>query len=231
MLCTRAFRPGRARLVIAAWALTFCLTTPAACAADDAKPAADGPSSISKATGPIDAPAASPSPVTDSKAAADVPTAVPSDGAPSKDSKAASSTVLKQPSSEIAATAPPKAAQIPKAKRRGERDAIDTALATFESFCGEWQRMLRDREDNNLRKLVFLKKGEFHTAVYKGYGKIDACSCREVKGFAIGKLSYDEFDYYLVGKTTDDARHSKPQVSGSIRTTEIFRWERGKWFY
>ncbi len=140
---------------------------------------------------------------------------------------------LKPPSAEIAATAPPKPAAdaAPKARRRKARDSIDTALATFESFCGEWQRMLREREANNLNKLVFLEQGEYQTATYKGYGTVDTCSCREVKGFAIGKLSYDEFDYHIVGKTPEEAKSSKPKVSAITRTTEIFRWERGKWFY
>jgi hypothetical protein len=197
----------------AVWVLGW-LASPVA--ADDAEPAKPGSTpqttTISKET-PPSAPAAS-----DAKTATDAQ--VPPQG-------------LKAPSAEIAATAPPKPAAdaAPKAKRRGVRDSIDTALATFESFCGEWQRMLRDREVNNLKKLVFLKQGEYQTATYKGYGTIDSCSCREVKGFAIGKLSYDEFDYYIVGKTPEEAKSSKPKVSGTTRTTEIFRWERGKWFY
>ncbi len=224
MLRTRAWGVRHARLVIAAPALMFCFTS-GAFAADDATPAAQNPSSLPISTISKEAPATPPAAVVGAK------TADPSDGALKQESKAGTSTVLKQPSGEIASTAPPKAPSIPKAKRRAKRDAIDTALATFDSFCGEWQRMLRDREDHNLRKLIFLKKGEYETAVYKGYGKIDACACREVKGFAIGKLSYDEFDYYLVGKTPEEATKAKPQVSGTTRTTEIFRWERGKWFY
>jgi len=224
MLPARGCGVGHARLLLFASALLFCLPS-GACAADEAKQAAQTASSPPISTISKEASATPPAAVAGAKAAA------PGAGALKEESKAGTSTVLKQPSGEIASTAPPKAQAIPKAKRRGKRDAIDTALATFDSFCGEWQRMLRDREDNNLRKLTFTRTGEHHRAAYKGYGKIDACTCREVKGFAIGKLGYNEFDYYLVGNTPEEAKKAKPQVSGTTRTTEIFRWERGKWFY
>jgi hypothetical protein len=40
-----------------------------------------------------------------------------------------------------------------------------------------------------------------------------------------------EYTYYLSGKSQDEARHAAPKTINDVRTTEIFRWEKGKWFY
>ena len=106
------------------------------------------------------------------------------------------------------------------------------AASTFTQFCQDWQSKLRDREKFNLSKLVWTYKDGFETATYTGYSSIQSCTTKEsAQGFALGKLSYEEITYYLVGKTPDEALKAKPQDTGEIRTTEIFRWDKGKWFY
>ena len=106
------------------------------------------------------------------------------------------------------------------------------AASTFSQFCQDWQGKLRDREKFNLSKLVWTSKNGFETATYTGYSNIQSCTTKEsAQGFALGKLSYEEITYYLVGKTPDEALKAKPQDTGEIRTTEIFRWDKGKWFY
>jgi hypothetical protein len=106
------------------------------------------------------------------------------------------------------------------------------ASATFPEFCKHWEKNLRDREVNNLTKLNFSEKDGFETATYTGYGKIVGCESHQSRdGYAIGKLSYEEFVYYVVGKTKEEARSATPKAISDLHTTEIFRWENNKWFY
>ncbi len=106
------------------------------------------------------------------------------------------------------------------------------AAATFPDFCKHWEQNLHDREMNNVAKLNFSLKDGFETATYTGYGKIAGCESHQSKdGYSIGKISYEEFIYYLVGKTKEDARSAVRKTIGDTHTTEIFRWENNKWFY
>ena len=107
-----------------------------------------------------------------------------------------------------------------------------TASAEFPSFCKDWERKLRDRETNNLGHLTWQEKDGYQTATYTGYGPVQKCECHQsTDGYSIGKVTYDEFQYYLVGKTTDEAKQAKPKVTDSTATTELFRWDKNKWFY
>ena len=106
------------------------------------------------------------------------------------------------------------------------------ASALFPDFCRHWEQDLHDREALNLSKLRFVEKGGYQTATYTAYGKIAACESHQSKdGYSIGKLTYEEFTYYLAGRSTEEARHAVPQTVSDLRTTEIFRWDNGKWFY
>jgi len=105
------------------------------------------------------------------------------------------------------------------------------ASALFPDFCQEWEAKLRDRTTNNLNHLAFQVKEGWDTATYTGYGKVTSCESHQSKGgFAIGKLSYEEFSY-IIGKTEDEAKHATPKALSDTHTTEIFRWENDKWFY
>ena len=107
-----------------------------------------------------------------------------------------------------------------------------TASAEFPGFCKDWERKLHDRETNNLGHLTWQEKDGYETATYTGYGPVQKCECHQSSdGYSIGKVTYDEFQYYLVGKTTDEAKHAKPKVTDSTATTELFRWDKNKWFY
>ncbi|MGH7923209.1 MAG: hypothetical protein ACREQH_01305, partial [Candidatus Binatus sp.] len=106
------------------------------------------------------------------------------------------------------------------------------ASALFPGFCKHWEQDLHDREVNNLSKLTFSLKDGFETATYTAYGKIAGCESHQSKdGYSIGKITYEEFVYYLAGKTQDEARHAAPKTVSDLHTTEIFRWDNGKWFY
>ncbi|MDB5108378.1 MAG: hypothetical protein JWM69_1319 [Candidatus Binatus sp.] len=106
------------------------------------------------------------------------------------------------------------------------------ASTTFPDFCKHWEQNLRDRERYNLAKLNFSEKEGFETATYTGYGKILGCEAHQSKdGYSIGKLSYEEFIYYIVGKTKEEARSGAPKAISDLHTIEIFRWENKKWFY
>lgn len=106
------------------------------------------------------------------------------------------------------------------------------ASAQFPNFCKHWEQNLQERQLNNVAKLNFSLKEGFETATYTGYGKIVGCESHQSRdGYSIGKLSYEEFIYYVVGKTKDEARGAAPKTISDTHTTEIFRWENNKWFY
>jgi hypothetical protein len=106
------------------------------------------------------------------------------------------------------------------------------ASALFPDFCKHWEQDLRDRETNNLTNLKFVPKEGYETATYTAYGKIAACESHQSKdGYSIGKITYEEFQYYIAGLSQADARHAVPKIVSDTHTTEIFRWDNGKWFY
>ncbi|HXN11628.1 MAG TPA: hypothetical protein VN865_00880 [Candidatus Acidoferrales bacterium] len=106
------------------------------------------------------------------------------------------------------------------------------ASALFPAFCKHWEQDLHDREVNNLSNLQFVEKQGFQTATYTGYGKVAECESHQSKdGYSIGRITYEEFVYYIAGKSEDEARHAPPKPVSDTHTTEIFRWDNGKWFY
>jgi hypothetical protein len=106
------------------------------------------------------------------------------------------------------------------------------ASAQFPDFCKHWEQDLRDRETNNLSKLKFVPKEGYETATYTAYGKVSGCESHQSKdGYSIGKITYEEFEYYIAGRSQDEARHAAPRTVSDTHTTEIFRFDNGKWFY
>jgi hypothetical protein len=113
-----------------------------------------------------------------------------------------------------------------------ERERYEKAAAQFPDFCHDWQRMLHDRETNNLEHLTWQARDGAETSTYTGYGMVETCETKEsVEGVPIGKLSYEEMIYYLSGKSADEARHAAPKLIHQTHTLEIFSWEKNKWFY
>jgi len=113
-----------------------------------------------------------------------------------------------------------------------QRRKYEKASADFPAFCQEWERRLRDREVNNLEHINWKKRSGYQTATYVAYGKVQACDTKETdRGVPIGKLSYEEYNYYLTGKTVEEAKHSTPKLIGRTNTLEIFSWEKNRWFY
>jgi len=113
-----------------------------------------------------------------------------------------------------------------------QRHKFERASADFPAFCQDWERRLHDREVNNLAHINWQKRGGYQTATYVAYGKVQACDTKESsRGVPIGKLSYQEYNYYLTGKTVDEARHTAPKLVGTTNTLEIFSWEKNRWFY
>ncbi|HTR60345.1 MAG TPA: hypothetical protein VMH37_01510 [Candidatus Binataceae bacterium] len=106
------------------------------------------------------------------------------------------------------------------------------AAALFPAFCKDWERKLHDREANNINHLMWKVENGFDTALYTGYGPVKTCETHQSdQGFSIGKLSYEEFHYLMKGKTEDEAKHTPAATVDDTHTTEIFRWDKGKWFY
>jgi hypothetical protein len=106
------------------------------------------------------------------------------------------------------------------------------AAALFPAFCKDWERKLHDREANNIDHLMWKVENGLATALYTGYGPVKTCETHQSdQGFSIGKLSYEEFHYLMKGKTEDEAKHTQATPVDDTHTTEIFRWDKGKWFY
>jgi hypothetical protein len=113
-----------------------------------------------------------------------------------------------------------------------QRHKFERASANFPAFCQDWERRLHDREVNNLEHINWQKRGGYQTATYVAYGKVQACDTKESsRGVPIGKLSYQEYNYYLTGKTVDEARHTAPKLVSTTNTLEIFSWDKNRWFY
>jgi hypothetical protein len=113
-----------------------------------------------------------------------------------------------------------------------QRRVYQTAASTFSSFCHEWERLLHERELNNLDHLTWRNEGGLETATYTGYGKVESCECKASKeGFPIGKIRYSERIYAITGKTIEEARRAAPKLTHETKTLEIFSWDKGKWFY
>jgi hypothetical protein len=113
-----------------------------------------------------------------------------------------------------------------------ERRTYLRASSAFADFCRDWERLLHERELNNLEHLSWRQDGGLETADYTGYGKVESCECKESKeGLPIGKIGYEEIQYSIVGKTVPEARQAAPKLLHEIKTLEIFSWDKGKWFY
>lgn len=109
-------------------------------------------------------------------------------------------------------------------------DAFDRASETFPAFCKDWERRLHDRELNNQESVSWKDQDGFKTGTYLAYSPIKTCNCkRSTGGVPIGELTYQETEYYLAGRTVEEARHASPKTVGVTNTTEIFRWDRTKW--
>jgi hypothetical protein len=156
-------------------------------------------------------------------AASDAEAAIPPAGDPASTSDTTHKTLKQRVKSLVEKLTPD------RIKRNRE---FKVASVQFPDFCKHWEQNLHDREVNNLNKLNFSPKDGFETATYTGYGKITGCESHQSKdGYSIGKLSYEEYIYYLAGKTTEEARSAAPKQISDTHTTEIFRWENNKWFY
>jgi hypothetical protein len=106
------------------------------------------------------------------------------------------------------------------------------AAAIFPAFCKDWEQKLHDREANNLSHLLWKVENGFETALYTGYSRVESCEAHQSpQGFSIGKLTYEEYKFRIQGKTPDEAKHTKATAVDDTHTTEIFRWDKGKWFY
>jgi hypothetical protein len=105
------------------------------------------------------------------------------------------------------------------------------ASAAFPEFCKNWEQKLKQREQNNLAHIAWRFDNGFETALYTGYSTVESCeSHQSAQGFAIGKLSYEEFHYLIKAKTVDEEKSTKATPVDDTHTTEIFRWDKGKWF-
>jgi len=112
-----------------------------------------------------------------------------------------------------------------------QRQKWERAVAALPGFCHEWEKLLHDREIDNVAHLDWRDRDGYEIATYTGYGKVRGCEAKEsTQGIPIGKVIYDEKNYYLVGKSIDEAK-SHPKLIGTTNTLEIFSWERDRWFY
>jgi hypothetical protein len=108
--------------------------------------------------------------------------------------------------------------------------AFDRASDSFPAFCKDWERRLHDRELNNEENVTWKDQAGYKTGTYLAYSPVKTCACkRSTGGVPIGELTYQETEYYLAGRTVEEARHASPKPVGITNTTEIFRWDRTKW--
>jgi hypothetical protein len=139
--------------------------------------------------------------------------------------------IMKMPSSGEAAVVKPIIEAL-SFGTKAERRIYARAAAAFPDFCEDWGHKLRVREADNLSSLNFHQDRGYEVASYVGYSPIKSCECKEsAEGIPLGKVTYDEQDYFVEGKTIDEARHNPPKLVGVTHTLEIFSWDQNKWFY
>jgi hypothetical protein len=112
-----------------------------------------------------------------------------------------------------------------------QRLTFERASSAFTGFCHDWERLLHEREVNNLEHLSWRQDGGLEVATYTGYGKVESCECTAKEGLPIGKIRYAEILYSIAGKTADEARRAVPKLTHEVETLEIFSWDKDKWFY
>jgi hypothetical protein len=106
------------------------------------------------------------------------------------------------------------------------------ATDSFPAFCTDWQRKLHSREVDNRNHLAWKDLNGWKSASYTGYSNIVTCECKKSShGIPIGKLSYSEFTYNIVGHDVDEAFRATPKETSITVTTEIFRWAKTHWVY
>lgn|SRR3990172_5091856 len=152
------------------------------------------------------------------------------------ESVTASSTFVKTTRAQAdSASLPAKPAQRAKrvtALQRAASRTFEHARSAFSNFCGEWERKLRDRERKNLNAIKWKEQKGWKVGEFLGYSKIQTCMCKQSsRGQPLGILTYGEMNYYLAGKTIDEAKRATPKGTLATETTEIFRWGRNKWEY
>ena len=136
------------------------------------------------------------------------------------------------PATEKTLRANARALAVKLSPERAKRDReFKKASEQFPDFCKHWEQNLRERERDNLTKLVFILKDGLHTGTYTGYGEVKTCEAHQSKdGFSIGVVKYEEFVYSMAGKTPEEAAKAEKTPITNTHTTEIFRWEKDKWF-
>jgi len=191
--------------------------------------------SISKTPPPSDTTISKPSASADNTGPSAGPTlgshlaAVPAVAAMSPEDKASAAKTLKDP--KLRQKVADVLIKLTPERIRLNKEYQQAALL-FPAFCKDWERKLHDREANNINHLIWKMENGIDTALYTGYGPVKTCETHQSdQGFSIGKLSYEEFHYLMKGKTEDEAKHTPAATVDDTHTTEIFRWDKGKWFY
>ncbi len=135
--------------------------------------------------------------------------------------------------SDVSADAKPKGlrARLVGRARSGADRLFTRAAAAFPAFCEDWERKLKDREMDNLRHVSWQRKNGWVTGTYVGYGALTSCTCKKSEGQPIGEVRYQEFTYYLLGKSVEEAERAAAKPISITNTLEIFNWEHGRWFY
>jgi hypothetical protein len=106
------------------------------------------------------------------------------------------------------------------------------AAKLFPAFCDKWGGYLKERERNNLNHVAWRFENGFQTALYTGYSSIETCKSHQSSGgYSLGEIGYEEYHYLIKAKTKDEALKTKAKPIDDTHTTEIFRWDKGKWFY
>ena len=107
----------------------------------------------------------------------------------------------------------------------------ERAARSFPEFCRAWQRKLDEDAKNQKNLLQWQDRDGWKTATYSGYGPIRSCTCKLRDGVPLGRITYEEIEYYIAGRTVVEARNAQPIAAGSTNTIVILRWEKGRWNY
>jgi hypothetical protein len=105
----------------------------------------------------------------------------------------------------------------------------EQAARSFPELCHAWQRKLDEDARNQKNLLQWQDREGWKTATYSSYGPIQSCTCKLRDGVPLGRITYEEIEYYIAGRTVEEARNAQPITVGSTNTIVILRWENGRW--
>jgi len=138
-----------------------------------------------------------------------------------------------KPAAEMAAPAVPAGAADPSATpAAAPLSETELAIASFQTFCGEWLEKLVLREEQNVAQIEWVTSDIGVRGVFIGYSRRGQCEAKSgTDAVPVGKLTYRQVTYEKKGPNVSAAELSAARPLDVAEVTEIFHYADGRWIY